>query len=385
MAAALVLSCNGSAAESHGQLSSLNERLRPFDLQVEVANTGVGTLAYQAPATSCVQVYRVVVDNEPNIMHEPDSTSFLSLGAPPQSKKPRPPEDRPLPAGQVVDMNVYYKGFRAERIGALRESSISAQHAGPSSPTAGCLPQTWDPIEDAMALGWPKLTGRVTAVGERWTGLRVAGKCNRAACVDPKSGGGGADNHHRTCVTQDWQEQLVGVFEHAEERFALIRGTWNDGHGELGPGNSSGIWGIRTTLISIDHGRPVWSRYELQHNFPRPTETKQWSPIHRTWELQSVDTCAGSLVSYGWDGPEGMGTAIEEQLAAQADPDSIRLQHRKRPRDGASTTTPAPAPLPNPKAPEDGEPYIVPKPKAPVDPPTVVINPGPAPAAAPAE
>ncbi len=354
----LLGACQDAALESHAQLPQLTEALQPFGVTLEVAPTSVTTLAYQTPSPACDQVYRIRIDNEPDIMHEEDSESFLSLGHPPPKRATVPTPAGPLASGEIFTANVYYKGIRAERVGVLREGYLSARHAGPTSPTAGCLPQTWDPIEDSMTLGWPKLTGRLTGVQERWTGLRVAGKCNRAACVDPKTGGGGPENHDRTCVTQDWQNRLVGVFEHQGERLALVHSTWTDGHGEAGPGNTTGIWGERVVLLSVDHGRPVWARHDLQHNFVRPTADKRWAPIHRTWEMQSVDECPGSLASLGWERPPAVLEAVQAQRDALADPETIREQIRRKPRDGNPTAPPV-----QPGPAEPGEPYIVPVPK----------------------
>lgn len=342
--AVLLASCSDATLESHGRLPKLVEALEPFGITPTVADTAVATLAYQPPTLECPHVIRIEVQNEPDLMHEPDSVSFLSVGIPPKSRND----------GPYTDVQTLYRGFRAEK-GAQHAGSMSATEIGPTSPTAGCLPQTWDPIDDAMTLGWPELTGRLTGLGERWTGHRVAGKCNRAACVDPKTGGGGPDNHARTCVTQDWQNSLVGIFEHQDERLALVRGTWTDGHGAVDPSNTTGIWAERFTLINLDHGRPMWSHNRLHHSFPQPTSDKSWSPIDRTWEMQAADMCPGSLASHGWDRAQDVLAGVQEQIAMQADPDAVLRATRRTPT----------APISNPAAPDNGQPYIVPKPDAP--------------------
>ncbi len=185
-----------------------------------------------------------------------------------------------------------------------RDVFLSREHAGPASPLVGCMPQTWDPIEDALALGWPKLPARTTAVGERWTGLRVAAKCNRSACVDPTNGRGGPENHHRSCATQDWQNTLAGVYEHQGQRLALIQSTWTDGHGEAEPSNTLGLWSERTTLVSIDEGRPLWSTFILHHNFATPTVEQPWQGVERRWTMTAIDACDGGLADLGWTRPE---------------------------------------------------------------------------------
>lgn len=341
--AVLLASCSDATLESHGQLPKLVEALEPFGITPVVADTAVATLVYQPPTLECPHVVRIEVQNEPDLMHEEDSVSFLSLGRPATSKN----------EGPYVDVQTLYRGFRAEK-GAQHAGSMSTTEVGPTSPTAGCLPQTWDPIDDAMTLGWPELTGRLTGLGERWTGHRVAGKCNRAACVDPKTGGGGPENHARTCVTEDWQNRLVGIFEHNDERLALVRGTWTDGHGPVDVSNTTGIWSERLTLINLDHGRPMWSRNRLHHSFPQPTSDKSWAPVDRTWEMQTADTCPGSLAAHGWDRGADVLAGVEEQLAMQADPDAVLRATRKKPAE----------PVPN-QAVDNGQPYIVPKPDAP--------------------
>ncbi len=335
-------SCSDATEESRAQLPALIEALEPFSVAPEVADTEVVRLAYRAPTQACPHVVRIVVDNEPALMHEPDSTSFLSLAGPGGST-----------GTEAAELTTFYRGFRAEQ-GVERESTMSDASVGPASPTAGCLPKTWDPVQDAMTLGWPVLTGRLTAIGERWTGHRVAGKCNRAACVDPKTGGGGPENHHRTCVTEDWQNELLGVFEHQGERLALVQGTWTDGHGAVDAANTTGIWAKRLTLINVEHGRPMWSRHRLHHSFPQPTADKSWAPIDRTWEMQSADACPGSLAAHGWARPADVIAGVEDQLALQADPSSLR----RRP----ASPRPPVRQTPTPSAPDSAQPYIVPIP-----------------------
>jgi hypothetical protein len=339
LAAVGLASCSDATLESHGQLPKLTEALAPYGLEPNVADTEVARLAYQPPSAECPHVVRISVVNEPDLMHEADSESYLSLGL-----DDDPNED-------FTQLRTMYRGFRAEK-GVQRIGTMSETIVGPTSPTAGCLPKTWDPIEDAMTLGWPELTGRLTGIHERWTGHRVAGKCNRAGCVDPKTGGGGPENHHRTCVTQDWQNELVGLYEHQGEQLALIRSTWTDGHGEVGPANTTGIWAQRSTLINLDHGRPMWSRHRLHHSFPQPTADKSWAPIDRTWEMHTADACPGSLAAHGWDRPDDVITKVKDQLELQGNPALLRRAVRREPLE------------PKPRPEDTGEPYIVPKPSA---------------------
>jgi hypothetical protein len=152
-------------------------------------------------------------------------------------------------------------------------------------------------MEDALALGWPRLTGRLTAIGERWSGLPVEGKCARSTCVDPQTGGGGAEQHERTCVSPPWREELAGIYELHGELHAWIVSRWSDGHGA-----GQGISTTRHTLISVEHGRPVWSQTVVDHRFSQPV-AGGFAPVVRTWTLEAIDACPGSLHGLGWERP----------------------------------------------------------------------------------
>jgi hypothetical protein len=316
--------CAEPAASTIDARPAMLRLLEPWGLQPASAPTEIAMLAWHAPSDACHEVYRITTSYEPALRFEEDSTSWLALGRDPRRPAEAHVEGEPIRAGEVVPGRLYYHGLRAERDGASRDVSYGRELYGPAAPSAGCLPQTWDPMEDAFALGWPKLPGRLVAVGERWNGLRVEAKCNRAACVDPLTGGGGPDNHERACVTQDWQETLLGIYENEAdgERYAWIGSTWTDGH------EGKGIDTQRFTLVSIDHGRPVWSQTVLTHRFSQPIADGGFAPVVRTWQLEAVDDCEGALPAAGWNVPPH----IAEELAAEvarmreglADVDALR-------------------------------------------------------------
>ena len=313
--------CGQESLRAHEAQPEVVEALEPYGLQPAVADTEVATLRWHALPQSCRPAYRIHTEYEPDLMFEPDAISHLILG--PARKPPvgRPPAASPLSGEQVFTGRAYYRGFRAEKRGVHRDMYLSGLHAGPTAPTAACMPRTWDPVEDALTLGWPKLTDRLTAVGESWAGLRVEGKCNRSACVDPQSGGGGPDNHHRTCVTMGWQNELAGIYEVGQQRVALIESRWTDGHGPAQAGNELGIWTERRVLFSLDHGRPVWAEVKVHHNFAQPTADKRYAPVLRTWVLESIDDCPGSLTDLGWSRPEEITRDLPQlQEALQAEP-----------------------------------------------------------------
>jgi hypothetical protein len=306
----------------------LSRRLAPYGVEPTSVASEVAMLAWQAPPGDCAHVYRITTSYEPDLKFEDDSVSYVALG-------PKPERDGTMPAlptgpigtDEIVEGRLFYQGLRAERDGASRDVSFGRELYGPAAPTAACLPQTWDPMEDAFALGWPRLTGRLTAVGEHFAGLRVEAKCNRAACVDPKTGGGGPDTHDRTCVTQDWQETLLGIYEiggeGGAERYAWMHSTWTDGQG------GKGIDTERFTLVSIEHGRPVWSRTTVDHRFVQPTKEGPFAPVVRTWQLEAIDACPGSLAAAGWSRPDDVAaeaTRLAEELGRT---DELRRSRRR--------------------------------------------------------
>lgn len=303
-------------------LAKLRTDLAAYGLEPVVETTAVATLAWQIPSASCAHAYRISSTVEPPLLHEDATIATLALAAKPDAEvSPGPP-----PAGETIAFDVYYRGLRAEKRGLFREAHASGELLGPAAPTAACTARTWDPIEDALALGWPRLPGRLVAVDEIWTGLRVEGKCNRSACVDPVTGSGGPDNHHRPCVTMSWRETLDGVYEIAGERVALVRSHWDDGHA------GRGLQSDRVALVSIDHGRPIWVRNTLQHRFPELTVDNTFRPVVRTWVMESADDCPGSLAALGFDRRASDLEAVTDALAQLADIEAARERERRTAR-----------------------------------------------------
>lgn len=328
--------CGGAAAGSQMAAHEVDAAMQPYGLELAPAKSSVVELGWQAPPEECPHAYRLTVDYEPTLRFEDDGTSSLILGRHPRQQPepvegPRTPDRAsaleraarsgagPIPPGVMVPAHLFYRGVRAERVGATRDVYLTAEFAGPAAPTAACMPRTWDPMEDALALGWPELTGRLTAVGESWNGLPVEGKCARSACVDPQTGGGGADQHDRTCVTAPWHEHLAGLFEVQGELYAWIVSRWSDGHGA-----GLGISTVRQTLVSVEHGRPVWSRTKIDHRFPQPVATGGFAPVVRTWTLEAIDACPGSLFAAGWERPPELADEEAELRERLANADELR-------------------------------------------------------------
>ena len=119
--------------------------------------------------------------------------------------------------------------------------------------------------------------------------------------------------------TIDLRERLAGVYEIAGQRVALVESHWDDGH------EGQGIETDRMTLVSLDHGRPLWSRTRVNHRFPQPTADRSFAPVVRTWELQAQDGCAGALPQLGVAIDADARAAIDDALAQLADAERPQL------------------------------------------------------------
>ena len=265
-AALFAASCGGPPDETWEGLERILGPLEAYGLRPKASDDALAQLAWQAPTDACPHVYRLHASYEPPQLHEQDSVSTLALGPAPASARGHVElaEGAPIPEGVVAELRLYYQGLRAEKRGTSRDVFASATEYGPSAPTAACFPRTWDPMEDALALGWPRLPDHAVIIGEHWTGARVQGKCARSPCVDPQSGGGGEDQHDRACVSMSWAERLGRVCSSSVANASRWSSShWDDGH------DGQGISTDRLTLISIDHGRPTWSRTIVDHRFPQ--------------------------------------------------------------------------------------------------------------------
>jgi len=361
IAAWTAAACQGVAPGSQLEESRVDDALAPYGVDLAPAPVLSVELGWQLPPADCPHAYRLSVDYEPAQRFEEDNESDLVLGRNPRQRPDAPLPPGPLPEGTVAAAHLFYQGLRAERVGATRDVYLSRERVGPAAPTAACMPRTWDPMEDALALGWPQLTGRLTAVGEAWSGQPVEGKCNRSACVDPQTGGGGPETHDRTCVTPPWHEQLQGVFTHRGELYAWLHSTWSDGHGE-----GQGIRSERHTLVSVEHGRPLWSRTRIDHRFAQPTAAGGMAPVVRTWTLAATDACPGSLAAAGWERPAALVEREQELRDRLAHVDELRRTPRRRPESpsaGAPPPSGAPSPSPADASPSPWSPNATPAPE----------------------
>lgn len=301
LAGALALACSPEPEPL------LGSPLADLDLPLSPADEPAAHLAWHPPP--CVFVYRVRVDETypPGLeqflnTHPEHSESFFAVDPVDPSWPPGP-----VPSDRVFVGSLVFKGPRTQQRPLRRDFALSAALAGPASPDAACFERTWDPVEDALALGWPQLPARLTAVGETWTGARVESRCNRSACVDPETRGGGPTAHHLPCVTPSWREHLDGVGELAGPdgpvRVAVVTSVWTDGN-PAGDGLSSD----RTAVIGLADGRLLHAHAKIHHGY---------SGIEREVRVEAVDACPGGLVAAGWRPPEPVVTAREAILAAR--------------------------------------------------------------------
>jgi hypothetical protein len=165
-----------------------------------------------------------------------------------------------------------------------RELSWSTTAVGPAAPDFACRRRSWDPIEDALALGWPRLPGARVRVGEAWIGASVEGRCHETVCANEQ----GRFEHDRRCRARPWHEQLAG----AGDGVVLIRSSWDDGHEQ-----PVGISSSRSSLMH--EGRPLWVSASVEH---------RWSGVSRSLELIRIDDCNGISLA----------TADDEAPVAQA-------------------------------------------------------------------
>lgn len=152
-----------------------------------------------------------------------------------------------------------------------RELSWSATEVGPAAPDFACRRRGWDPIEDALALGWPKLPGAKVRIGDAWLGATVEGRCHETVCASEQ----GKFEHDRRCRARPWRERLSEV--EVEAGVAVIVSEWDDGH--VPP---VGVLTSRT--CAIHEGRPLWVSASVEH---------RWSGVHRELELTRIDDCSG--------------------------------------------------------------------------------------------
>jgi hypothetical protein len=276
-----------------------------YGVEPSPADTSVAHLAWHAPREDCLQSYRITVAYDHNPPKEEDSVSTLTIGPQRHPHADRSPSGI-LSGGTLFKGRLYYDPMSFGEAGTEREVILSASLVGPAAPTAACLPRTWDPMDDALALGWPRLPARPVGLGEHWRGARVEGRCNRTACVHPQTYMGGQENHDRACITMDWHERLAGILEIDGERYAAIVSHWSDGHPLVSA--------ERRVLISVDHGRPVWAKVVIDHRPPQLGNDNTYAPVERSWTMESIDTCPGSLDTAGWRRSDD---AVEASARAQ--------------------------------------------------------------------
>ncbi|KIG16716.1 hypothetical protein DB30_04189 [Enhygromyxa salina] len=241
-------------------------------------------LAWRAPG-ECVEVYRVRVDEQfrdPSVAvfvgrEEQHTTWALALTGRPGARHAGVVGVEGLlislddPGGAAPEPEP-----EPER---RRQLWWSARTVGPAAPDFACRQRSWDPLEDALALGWPELPDHPVRVGQSWQGGAVEGRCHETTCVDDQ----GQFPHDRPCRARAWRETAVGAGQISGEDgppapFVLIQGDWDDGHDLARP--EIGILTSRQLLIA--EGRPLWARVRIE---------QRWVGVTRELELTRLDDC----------------------------------------------------------------------------------------------
>jgi hypothetical protein len=316
VAAGLVARAFVPSLSDQGSSVEIDAWLEGLDLQTTVVLDEPTRLAY-VPPTDCVEVYAVTVTEQMAdevarfYNRRPEvSDAVLSIG---RHERPQAGTD---PDGRVVtrvltNMNSDDIGVRPHAsteptpMNQRRDAFSSARGLGPAAPDAACRNRSWDPIEDALALGWPWLDPRKLQVGDSWTGARVEGRCNETACLTA-DGVAGPKAHERACVTASWNERLVALVDVGWHRFAAVESTWRDREDleEI----EGGTLTTRSALISTDSGRLARARVVVEH---------RWSGIRREVRIDSIDACPGSLAAAGWARPDHLVAQAERAANPQ--------------------------------------------------------------------
>ncbi len=272
--------------------AGVRDTLREYDIDVKLdgLKATAEVLSWRAPG-ECVEVYRVRIDEryrDASVVtflgrNEEHRTHYLALAGDPRRGS----------ANGITPVIAMLTS--ADEQPRIRELWWGPRSVGPSAPDFACRRRSWDPLEDALAFGWPRLPARWTWVADSWTGAAVEGRCHETICVDPD----GSFGHAVPCRARPWSEQLDGV----EGEMALIYGRWDDGHDP--DRREIGILTLREAVI--DEGRPLYVRAEID---------QRWAGVRRELSLVRVDDCGAHSLTNG-DPVDETRALFREQIRAR--------------------------------------------------------------------
>jgi len=242
-----------------------------------LADRGPELLRWQ-PSDACTQVYAFTIDetfaNETVAAFlgraEEHSRWLMAVG-------PHPRSEGQLAALLVAESSAEHEQGEHPRLRGLFVGPDS-RSLGPAAPDFACRNRTWDPLEDALALGWPELPLARVRPGDHWRGQVVGGRCHETACLDAE----GHFDRARSCQARAWDEQLAGWLQpDSGAAMAVLRSTWDDGH--EGETSTEGEFGILTWReLTIAEGRPTLAQAEIWH---------RWTGVSRRLELRALGAC----------------------------------------------------------------------------------------------
>ncbi len=242
-------------------------------------------LSWRAPS-ECVEVYSLRVDEE---FRDESVALFLGraeehatylLGLAPTK---RASEQAARGAEEVVHARSVLMALSDTTEPTLeRDVVIAPTTVGPAAADLACRRRTWDPLEDVLALGWPRLPDHPVRPGDAWQGHPVGGRCHETPCLDDA-----AEIGEAPCRARPWRERFAGVLlgpaqaRPGADEWVVLRSEWDDGHVEAADeGSGRGILTSREAVLG--QGRPLFVRMALEH---------RWAGVTRILELRALDDC----------------------------------------------------------------------------------------------
>ena len=155
-----------------------------------------------------------------------------------------------------------------------RTVSSDGSELGPAAPDAACRVDPVDPLEHALALGWPRLPVAPVSPGMAWTGQGPEGLCQQFACFSPSGG-----MTEQPCVASPWELSLAELGQDE----ARVVGTWRDG--------SAGARAEATVVIDTGSGAMLRAQVDVRQPFAGPSTDGVPGPASAAYSITRVAEC----------------------------------------------------------------------------------------------